>query len=125
MLHKLLNRKYDNIIDKGTMIVGNVAFRSPALVRGFIEGNIDSSDILTVGKNGQCIKVRSTANVEVSGTVDKGIITTGTVKITKTGRVYGDVECSELVIEPGGILQGMSKIRKKLSNTAVANPVNA
>lgn len=113
---------------------GELSANEDLLIEGRIEGYIAHQDKnLTVGRDGK-VKADIHANaVEVFGEVEGDIKGDEIVRIAKTARVTGNIQCSRLVVEDGAVFTGNvdmsgeseSKKQKKTANLVVAeNPAH-
>ena len=81
-------------------------------IDGEFEGTIHSQKEVTVGKNG-LIRGEIFANlVIVQGTIG-GSVSAKTVVVKPLGKVVGTVESEEFVIEPKGMFEGNSIVKKE------------
>ena len=64
-------------------------------------------------------------NVEIAGELATDVRIPGTVKLASTGRLFGDVEATNLVMESGAVLVGSVQVRPKPSPTPAPSPSTA
>jgi cytoskeletal protein CcmA (bactofilin family) len=77
-------------------------------VEGIFEGTMEISGNLIIGENARVrAEVRAT-NVSVAGMVIGKIHATGRVEILSTGKVWGEIQTSSMVIDEGGYFRGQS-----------------
>jgi cytoskeletal protein CcmA (bactofilin family) len=55
-------------------------------------------------------------NIIIAGSVYGNIMTKGVLKITATGKLYGNTTAASLMIDEGGIFQGTSKMELKAAH---------
>lgn len=79
-------------------------------IDGYLRGNIESTGGVTIGRSGRIEGTLTAERVVVSG-IFKGDVECSTVEILSGGRVEGNVLTANLVIEDGGIFEGVSKRR--------------
>ena len=84
-------------------------------VDGIFDGTINSSKEVTVGKNGKITGEIYAKHLVVQGEVN-GTICVDLVEIKPHGKINGSVESNELVIEPKGLFEGNSIIKKNQDN---------
>lgn len=99
-----------SIVSSGTKIVGKLNFKDSFYVDGEIEGEIDSENIVTVGKKGVVVGRLTAKSVIIGGEV-KGKVECDSCEILSGGRVKGEVYSISLVIEAGGMLEGSSYVK--------------
>jgi cytoskeletal protein CcmA (bactofilin family) len=99
-----------SVISSGTKITGQLSVKDSFYIDGEIEGDIDSENIITVGKNGVVIGKIKAKSVIVGGEI-KGKVECDSCEILSGGKIKGEVYSSSLVIEAGGILEGSSYVK--------------
>lgn len=90
-----------NIIAKGTKIVGDFFSEGDLRVDGIIEGNIQTPGKVVVGKDGQISGKLSCSNAYFEGKLSGTIELTGTLTLKSTAHIEGDVVTEKLAVEPG------------------------
>jgi cytoskeletal protein CcmA (bactofilin family) len=97
-------------LSSGVSIKGTVKFQKELLIDCQVEGTIDSSGQLTVGKEARIKGDIKTRSVIVNGTVD-GNITAGERCELRAGcTVNGDIEAPRLVVDEAATFIGSAKI---------------
>jgi cytoskeletal protein CcmA (bactofilin family) len=79
-------------------------------IDGSLHGDITSENDVSIGKNGKLEGNIRAKNVVVSGQFG-GSIVCDRLEIVSDGRVIGEVESAQLVIEAGGQFSGASKLK--------------
>ena len=105
------------IITAGAKITGEVELSCNLYIDGELDGSINSSKEVNVGKNGRVKGNIITNRLVVQGYVE-GSVEADRVEIKAAGHVNGEITSIELVIESKGIFEGNS-IVKNSSNHAV------
>ena len=85
-------------------------------VDGEFEGIINSSKEITFGKNGKVKGEIYAKRLIVQGEVN-GSVCIDIVEIKSGGKINGTIESKELVIEPKGLFEGNSIIKKETTKT--------
>lgn len=98
------------VIARGAAVKGEFAFECRLHVDGDIEGTINSSNIVVIGKKG-VVKGELKAQKLVVNGVFEGSADCAQVEVLTGGMFSGDVLSEELVIESKAKFQGQSKIR--------------
>lgn len=111
------------IITAGAKITGEVELSCNLYIDGELEGGINSSKEVNVGKNGHVKGNIITNRLVVQGYVE-GSVEADRVEIKAAGHVNGEITSIELVIESKGIFEGNS-IVKNSSNHAIADKTPA
>ncbi|MEN4053616.1 MULTISPECIES: polymer-forming cytoskeletal protein [Sulfurimonas] len=111
------------IITAGAKITGEVELSCNLYIDGELDGSINSSKEVNVGKNGRVKGNIVTNRLVVQGYVE-GSVEADRVEIKAAGHVNGEITSIELVIESKGIFEGNS-IVKNSSNHAVIDKTAA
>ena len=90
-----------NIIAKGTKIVGDFISEGDLRVDGTIEGNIKTPGKVVVGKDGEISGKLSCSNAYFEGKLNGTLELTGTLTLKATAHIEGDVITEKLAVEPG------------------------
>jgi cytoskeletal protein CcmA (bactofilin family) len=103
----------ETIMNQGTTFSGILKCDGPLLVYGVVEGNIETSGPLIVGKAAKITADIVAHEVGIAGTVVGKVTALDRVEIYPGGKVYGDVLANALSIGDGGIFSGQSTIRNQ------------
>ena len=90
-----------NIIAKGTKIVGDFFSEGDLRVDGIIEGNIQTPGKVVVGKDGEISGKLSCSNAYFEGKLTGTLELSGTLTLKSTAHIEGDVVTEKLAVEPG------------------------
>ncbi len=77
-------------------------------IDGFFKGNITSNGGVTIGKSGRIDGTILSEKLIVSGFI-QGDVECNTLEILNGGRIEGNLLIANLIIEDGGIFEGISK----------------
>ncbi|PAF42034.1 polymer-forming cytoskeletal protein [Helicobacter sp. 11S03491-1] len=102
------------IIAQGTKLKGEIHTDCHLHIDGEFEGNIQSKNIVMVGKSGFVSGEIYAQKLLVSGKFS-GTTECDVVEILPMGRIDGKIISSELVIERKGIFMGESKTKQSLN----------
>lgn len=97
-------------IAAGTSVVGDFTLTDSIHIDGSLNGDVTSENDVSIGKNGKLEGNIRAKNVVVSGEFGGSIIC-DRLEIVSEGRVMGEVETAQLVIEAGGQFSGASRIK--------------
>lgn len=100
---------FKGFLDHGTSLTGELNFAGTLRVDGEIHGSITTSDILIVGESAMIHADIKAGEVHIHGAVLGNIDGNRRVDIYATGRLRGDVRTPQLVIEEGGVFEGLSR----------------
>ena len=98
--------KLDTVIGQGAVINGSIKTEGTLRVDGKVEGEVSVTGDLLVGEKGVINANITAQNVTVAGTVKGNITANGKLDLLASGKVYGDINVSDLVVSQGAILQG-------------------
>ena len=108
------------IISEGVYIKGDLACSSVLYIEGHIDGMIESSNTVVIGKNGKFTGIITASKVVVNG-VFEGNIDSGSVELLSGGFVLGDICSCDLSIEVGGRFDGKSSRKASESIQSLEN----
>ena len=97
----------NSIIGRGSAIEGNLKVQSSMRVDGRIKGQIQVTDSLVVGKDGDIDGEIRAKNIIVGGRVKGKIFASGKVVLEAKSSFYGELKTSKLVIDEGAIFEGV------------------
>ena len=100
-------QKQSTIVSEGSSILGELQLTCSLFFDGKLEGSIDSSDEVSIGKNAYIQGKIVARSVIVFGAF-VGEIDADLVEIKEGGSVKGKVVTSEFIIEPKAIFEGES-----------------
>jgi cytoskeletal protein CcmA (bactofilin family) len=100
--------KIDNIIGPKTSFQGHLKAEGNVRVDGFLDGSLETKGNVIVGDAAKVTADITASNVQVWGAVKGNITATGRLEILPSGRVWGDIKVSSLLIDEGGLFRGKS-----------------
>jgi cytoskeletal protein CcmA (bactofilin family) len=106
------------IITAGAKIKGELELSCNLYIDGELEGSINSSKEINVGKNGHVKGNIITNRLIVQGNVE-GSIAADRVDIKAAGHVNGEITSVELVIESKGVFEGTSIVKNSSNRPAI------
>jgi cytoskeletal protein CcmA (bactofilin family) len=99
-------------IDEGSEMEGRYTFRGTVMLNGRFKGEISSEDTLIIGERAVVTADVRAGSVRVSGEVSGSVQAMERIELTRTARVYGDVEAPLVVVAEGAILDGRCRVAK-------------
>jgi len=90
-----------NIIAKGTKIVGDLASDGDFRIDGAIEGSIKTTGKVVVGKSGSVNGTLHATDAYFQGSFSGKLVLSGTLTLKSTAIIEGEVEVGKLAVEPG------------------------
>ena len=98
------------LLSSSVCIKGTVKFRNELVIDGEVEGKIDSTGRLTIGKNARIRGEIRTKSVVVDGTIDGNITARERCELRAGCTVRGDIESPRLVVDEEATFIGSAKI---------------
>lgn len=108
-----------NTIAKNTSLVGDIKSDGDFRVDGKIEGTIQTSGRVVIGKDGTVIGTIDCVNADVEGTFSGKLIVDEVLSLKGTADISGDVIMGKLSVEPGATfnatcaMKGSVKVMQK------------
>ena len=96
----------NSIIGRGSVIEGNLKVQSSMRVDGRIKGQVQVTDSLVVGKDGEIDGEIRAKNIIVGGRVKGKIFASGKVVLEAKSSFQGELKTSKLVIDDGAVFDG-------------------
>jgi cytoskeletal protein CcmA (bactofilin family) len=114
------NTKNLSIIDKELKIEGSISSTGKLIIKGQINGTIDG-DVVIIAEDGQ-VNSSSTkvSSITIGGNFQGEVSASKELIILATGRCAGKVECKDLIVENGGILN--AEVSCKTSSSLSGSP---
>lgn len=111
------NSTETTVIANGANMKGEFAFECRLHVDGYIEGVIDSNNLIVIGKRGHIKGELRAEKLVVSGKFE-GSANCSKVEVLTDGMYTGDVLSNELIIESKAKFQGQSKLKNEKKDEA-------
>ena len=118
------NTKNLSIIDKELKIEGSISSTGKLIIKGQINGTIDG-DVVIIAEDGQVnSSATKVSSITIGGNFQGEVSASKELIILATGRCAGKVECKDLIVENGGILNAevSCKTSSKLSAANDSKP---
>ena len=113
--------KIETIIGPNAHFKGDVQSDGGVRVDGIFEGNIDITGNLVIGEGAKVVAEVKANNVSISGAV-KGNVTANRVEILETGRVWGDLTISSLLLNEGAYFRGHTTMQGDVQPPLIEPP---
>jgi cytoskeletal protein CcmA (bactofilin family) len=98
------------LLSRGVSIKGSVKFLNELLIDGNVEGTIESTGTLTIGKHAFIRGEIRTKSVEVQGMVEGNIFVTERCELYAGCTLRGDIEAPRLVVNDNVTFLGSAKV---------------
>ncbi len=100
-------------LGKSMKITGKISSDEYLTVDGQVEGNIDISKTLTIGKNGYVNGTINADIVKLDGTAEGNITAASKLEIASSGIFQGTIKSDKLVIEEGAAFKGKVNVENE------------
>ncbi|WP_044401419.1 polymer-forming cytoskeletal protein [Lacinutrix sp. Hel_I_90] len=100
---ELSQNSVQNLIAKGTKIVGTFESEGDIRIDGIVEGEVRTPGKVVVGKTGEIHGSLQSSNAYFEGTLKGKLILTETLTLKPSANIEGEVVIAKLAIEPGAI----------------------
>ncbi len=100
----------NNIIGKGTKIVGDIMTQGNIRIDGEINGNITSKSKVALGAGSKLIGNLVSSNSEIEGEVTGNIFVAELLILKANAVINGDVSVLRMITEPGAKINGQCKV---------------
>ncbi|MCR8631391.1 MULTISPECIES: bactofilin family protein [Paenibacillus] len=105
----------DTLIGEGTVFEGKIKSEASIRIEGQINGDVECAGDVTVGELGVVKSNIIARDVILAGTVNGNVLCKGKLTIRSTGKLFGNTTAQSLIIDEGGMFQGMSKMENGAS----------
>jgi len=95
------NTSIQNLIAKGTKIVGDFISEGDLRIDGVIEGNVKTPGKVVVGKTGEIIGTLESSNAYFEGKFSGKLNLKETLTLKESANIEGEVVTQKLAVEPG------------------------
>jgi cytoskeletal protein CcmA (bactofilin family) len=103
--------KIENVLGPSATYHGNLKSDGNVRIDGFFDGSIETAGNVIVGETAKVLAEITASNVQVWGAVKGRIMATGRLEILPSGRVWGEINVTSLLIDEGGMFRGKSVMR--------------
>lgn len=103
---------FDTVMAEDISFSGNIYFEKPFMIKGNVDGSIDSKSDLLIDSNAVVKASISTDRVYIRGKVEGDIDAKRLIYVTSTGSVTGDISACQVVLEPGSSFSGKCTMKR-------------
>ena len=107
------DNEINSILGKGLELEGTLILRGSTRIDGYFKGEILSHGDLTVGEQGRIEAYIHASSIDIMGEVHGNIISDHRVHIHAPAKVFGNIESPTLLIDPGVIFEGETRMNNK------------
>ena len=100
--------KIENVLGPSASFEGQLKADGNVRIDGHFEGAVETSGNVIIGEKAKVTADIKAGNVQVWGAVKGNITATGRLEILPSGRVWGDIRVTSMLIDEGGMFRGNS-----------------
>ena len=101
-----------NLLSEGTEIVGDLIAVNDIRIDGKLKGKIETKGRLVIGPAAKVEGEVTSPGVDVLGTLQGNIVSSGTVSLRSKAVVTGTIKTAYIVIESGAVFNGECQIQR-------------
>lgn len=109
--------KVETLVGKGTKVNGKIYVVGSLRIEGKVEGEIKAGGDVFIGEEGLVVASVYGRNINIAGEVQGNVDAMEKLEIVPTGKLFGDIRMSKLIIEDGATFKGKSEARKNAEKT--------
>lgn len=94
-----------SILSKGAEFEGDLSCTGKIIINGTIKGTL-KGEFITIGEDGIVFAETSANSLTIAGRFEGNLKSANSLTVLAGGYCDGDVTCHDLVVEPGGVLNG-------------------
>ncbi len=113
--------RIETVIGPNAHFRGDIVSEGGIRVDGIFEGNVETTGNLVIGESAKVIANVKANNVSISGAI-KGNIAGNRVEILETGRVWGDMTVTSLLLNEGAYLHGKTMMHADIDPPLIEPP---
>jgi cytoskeletal protein CcmA (bactofilin family) len=103
--------KIENVLGPSATYHGNLKSEGNVRIDGYFDGSIETAGNVIIGETAKVVADITASNVQVWGAVKGRITANGRLEILPSGRVWGEIDVTSLLIDEGGLFRGKSIMR--------------
>ena len=100
--------KIQNVLGPTASFQGHLKAEGNVRIDGHFDGSIETTGNVIIGEGAKVTADIAADNIQVWGAVKGDIITSGRLEILTSGRVWGAIKVTSLLIDEGGLFRGKS-----------------
>ncbi|HHS97305.1 MAG TPA: polymer-forming cytoskeletal protein [Chloroflexi bacterium] len=113
--------RIETVIGPNAHFRGELVSEGGVRIDGIFEGTVNTTGNLVIGETAKVIADIVANNISISGAV-KGNISGNRVEILETGRVWGDLTVSSLLLNEGAYLRGQTMMHADIEPPQLEPP---
>ncbi|WP_246627595.1 bactofilin family protein [Paenibacillus solanacearum] len=102
----------DTLIGEGTVFEGKISSAAGVRIEGQLTGDVRSEGDVIVGEQAKVKSHIAARDIVIAGVVHGNVTAKGKLTITSKGQLFGNANAASLIIDEGGVFQGISKMEQ-------------
>jgi cytoskeletal protein CcmA (bactofilin family) len=112
----------ETVIGPSMVVKGNFTSSGNIVIEGVLKGGVKTAGNVYIGDHADITADIESKSARIGGDVKGNLKIEEKLQITLTAKIHGDIECSQLSVEAGAIINGKITMTKNLSPEAKAFP---
>jgi len=96
------------VIGNGARLEGNLIAAASLRIEGTVTGTITADGDVVIAPEAEVAADIQSTNTTLGGHYTGNVVATGTIELTSTARVEGNLTCRSLIVNQGAIFSGQS-----------------
>jgi len=113
------NAKISTIVGEEMTVEGCIRGAGSVRIDGNLQGAIDIEGDIIVGESGKAGEEIVAQNAKIAGVIDGDLKCSGTVELTSTSTVNGDISSEKLIVDRGAVFNGVSHMAADAEDTGI------
>lgn len=110
------------IIGSSSSFDGKLISTGIVRVDGILSGELEVDGNIIVGENGYIKGNIKSDKVVIAGKVEGNVYSSGSLELTSSGKLYGDIEVRNVTIEDGAVFEGKCTMIQSASSKGSNTP---
>jgi len=102
--------KIDTLIGKNTKLQGKIESKGSMRIDGELVGDIIIEGSVVIGEEGKINGNISCDNIFIAGSVHGNILCKDQLRVSNTGKLYGDIEVKSFIVDESAVFEGSCKM---------------
>lgn len=116
--------KIDTLIGIDSVIEGKMTTNGTIRIDGTINGDLTVKGTVIISETGKVFGNLDCENSEISGILKGNVDCVEQLRITDSGKLYGDINVQSFVVDENGLFDGNCKMHKSSSSSNVEDVVS-
>lgn len=99
-------KEVETVIGPSVKVKGNFNGQGNIIVEGMLEGGLKTAGDVFIGEKARIIAGVEAKNAKISGAINGNLKIKNGLEIMATAKIFGDIECAQISIEKGALLNG-------------------